>query len=67
MNTYDKINILNQRIDLFQYSLVEHNRILDEELDLLQPGDEDTIRYMITEIQRIINALENARQVLTTA
>ena len=57
MNLDDKISVVNSRIDYYNNNLKEHNRILDEEIDLLQPGDEEVILSMINNIQVIIKKL----------
>jgi hypothetical protein len=65
MNINDKINILDSRIEYNKINLEEHYRILREDLHLLIDGDEDVIRHMVTEIKRVINALEDAKTALT--
>ena len=66
MNLDDKINVINSRIDYYNNNLKEHNRILDEEIDLLSLGDEEVILSMISNIQTIIKALNDVKTRLTT-
>jgi hypothetical protein len=66
MNLDDKISVINSRIDYYNNNLNEHNRILDEEIDLLSPGDEEVILSMISNIQAIIKALNDVKTRLTT-
>jgi hypothetical protein len=66
MNLDDKISVINSRIDYYNNNLKEHNRILDEEIDLLSPGDEEVILSMISNIQAIIKALNDVKTRLTT-
>lgn len=65
MNLDDKINVINSRIDYYNNNLKEHNRILDEEIDLLSLGDEEVILSMISNIQAIIKALNDVKTRLT--
>ena len=66
MNINDKISLINSRIEYNKFKLEEHRRILKEEYHLLMEGDEEVINNMIVEIQRIINALENAKILLSS-
>ena len=66
MNLDDKISVINSRIDYYNNNLKEHNRILDEEIDLLSLGDEEVILSMISNIQTIIKALNDVKTRLTT-
>ena len=66
MNLDDKISIINSRIDYYNNNLKEHNRILNEEIDLLSLGDEEVILSMISNIQAIIKALNDVKTRLTT-
>jgi hypothetical protein len=66
MNLDDKISVINSRIDYYNNNLKEHNRILDEEIDLLSLGDEEVILSMISNIQAIIKALNDVKTRLTT-
>jgi len=66
MNLDYKISVINSRIDYYNNNLKEHNRILDEEIDLLSPGDEEVILSMISNIQAIIKALNDVKTRLTT-
>lgn len=66
MNLDDKISVVNSRIDYYNNNLKEHNRILDEEIDLLQPGDEEVILSMINNIQVIIKVLDDVKARLTS-
>ena len=66
MNLDDKISVINSRIDYYNNNLKEHNRILNEEIDLLSPGDEEVILSMISNIQAIIKALNDFKTRLTT-
>ena len=67
MNINDKITILDSRIEYNKSNLEEHYRILREDLHLLIDGDEDVIKRMVTEIKKVINALEDAKMVLTNS
>lgn len=67
MNINDKITILDSRIEYNKSNLEEHYRILREDLHLLIDGDEDVIRNMVTEIKRVINALEDAKTAFTNS
>jgi hypothetical protein len=53
--------ILNSRIDLHNINLEEHNRILNEELHLLQPGDKEVLTYAISNIESILRVLDNVK------
>jgi hypothetical protein len=66
MNLNDKISVINSRIDYYNNNLKEHNRILNEEIDLLSLGDEEVILSMISNIQEIIKALNDVKTRLTT-
>ena len=66
MNLDDKISVINSRIDYYNNNLKEHNRILNEEIDLLSLGDEEVILSMISNIQAIIKALNDVKTRLTT-
>ena len=66
MNLDDKISVINSRIDYYNNNLKEHNRILNEEIDLLSLGDEEVILSMIINIQAIIKALNDVKTRLTT-
>jgi len=66
MNLDDKISVINSRIDYYNNNLKEHNRILNEEIDLLSLGDEEVILSMISNIQAIIKALNDVKTTLTT-
>jgi hypothetical protein len=66
MNLDDKISVINSRIDYYNNNLKEHNRILNEEIDLLSLGDEEVILSMISNIQAIIKALNDFKTRLTT-
>ena len=66
MNLNDKISVINSRIDYYNNNLKEHNRILNEEIDLLSLGDEEVILSMISNIQAIIKALNDFKTRLTT-
>jgi len=66
MNLNDKISVINSRIDYYNNNLKEHNRILNEEIDLLSLGDEEVILSMISNIQAIIKALNDVKTTLTT-
>ena len=66
MNLDDKISVINSRIDYYNNNLKEHNRILDEEIDLLSLGDEEVILSMLSNIQAIIKALNDVKTRLTT-
>lgn len=61
MDINDKMLILNSRIDLHNINLEEHNRILNEELHLLQPGDEEVLVSAINNIENILRALNNVK------
>jgi hypothetical protein len=61
MNTEDKILILNSRIDYYNINLEEHNRILNEEFHLLQPGDDEVLISAINNIKSILRALDNVK------
>jgi hypothetical protein len=61
MNINDKMLILNSRIDLHNINLEEHNRILNEELHLLQPGDKEVLTYAISNIESILRVLDNVK------
>jgi hypothetical protein len=65
MNINDKINILNIRINLLQYDISEHLRILEE--DALQDGDEQVIRKSLSDLYMSLNAIEEHLQVLTNS
>ncbi len=65
MNISDKINILNLRILNIQEYINEHNRILDEEYHLLSEGDEEAIKNRLLDLNRSINALNDAKKALT--
>lgn len=65
MNIDDKIRILNSRIDYYNNNLQEHNRILHEELHLLQSGDEEVIRYSINNIESVLEVLEDIKITLS--
>jgi len=66
MNLDDKISVINSRIDYYNNNLKEHNRILNEEINLLSLGDEEVILSMISNIQAIIKALNDFKTRLTT-
>ena len=66
MNLDYKISVINSRIDYYNNNLKEHNRILNEEIDLLSLGDEEVILSMISNIQAIIKALNDVKTRLTT-
>jgi len=66
MNLDYKISVINSRIDYYNNNLKEHNRILNEEIDLLSLGDEEVILSMISNIQAIIKALNDVKTTLTT-
>jgi hypothetical protein len=61
MNLDDKISVINSRIDYYNNNLKEHNRILNEEIDLLSLGDEEVILSMISNIESILRALDNVK------
>ncbi len=65
MNINDKINVLNIRINLLQYDISEHLRILEE--DALQDGDEQVIRKSLSDLYMSLNAIEEHLQVLTNS
>jgi len=65
MNVDDKMRILNSRIDYYNNNLQEHNRILNEELNLLQYGDEEVIRYSINNIESVLEVLEDIKIALS--
>jgi hypothetical protein len=67
MNINDKINILESRIDLIQADIEEHNRILSEEISLLQDGDEEVIRRSLSDLYSSLEALNGHMQVLTNS
>ena len=65
MNINDKINILESRIKLIQGDIEEHERILVEEINLLQDGDEEVIKRSLSDLYRSLDALNEYMQVLT--
>jgi len=67
MNINDKINVLDSRIQFIQVYIEEHNRILAEEIDLLQDGDEEVIRRSLSDLYRSLDALNDYMQVLTNS
>jgi hypothetical protein len=67
MNVDDKMRVLNSRIDYYNNNLQEHNRILNEEMHLLQPGDEEVIRSSIKNIESVLIVLEGVKIELTTS
>ena len=67
MNINDKINVLDSRIQFIQVYIEEHNRILAEEIDLLQDGDEEVIRRSLSDLYRSLDALSDYMQVLTNS
>jgi hypothetical protein len=67
MNINDKINILESRIKLIQGDIKEHDRILAEEINLLQDGDEEVIRRSLSNLYRYLDALNDYMQVLTNS
>jgi|688.fasta_scaffold421269_3 hypothetical protein len=67
MNINDKINILESRIKLIQGDIKEHDRILAEEINLLQDGDEEVIRRSLSDLYRSLDALNEYMQVLTNS
>jgi hypothetical protein len=67
MNINDKIDILNSRIESVQVDIMEHNRILAEEMNLLQDGDEEVIRKSLFNLYRSLDALNDYMQVLTNS
>jgi hypothetical protein len=67
MNINDKINILESRIELVQVDIKEHNRILVEEINLLQDGDEEVIRGTLSDLYVSLDALNEYMQVLTNS
>ena len=67
MNINDKINILESRIKLIQEDIKEHDRILAEEINLLQDGDEEVIRRSLSDLYRSLDALNEYMQVLTNS
>jgi hypothetical protein len=67
MNINDKINILESRIELVQVDIKEHNRILVEEINLLQDGDEEVIRVSLSDLYASLDALNDYMQVLTNS
>jgi hypothetical protein len=58
MNIQEKIDMLNSRIDMHKDNLVEHHRVLLEDLPLSLDTDEGVVRSMIPKIEAIISALE---------
>lgn len=67
MSINDKINILESRIELVQVDIKEHNRILVEEINLLQDGDEEVIRGTLSDLYVSLDALNEYMQVLTNS
>jgi len=67
MNINDKINVLESRVELIQVDIEEHNRILVEEMNLLQDGDEEVIRRSLSDLYRSLDALNEYMQVLTNS
>jgi hypothetical protein len=67
MNINDKINVLESRVELIQVDIEEHNRILAEEINLLQDGDEEVIRRSLSDLYRSLEALNDYMQVLTNS
>lgn len=67
MNINDKINVLESKIQFIQVYIEEHNRILAEEIDLLQDGDEEVIRRSLSDLYRSLDALNDYMQVLTNS
>jgi hypothetical protein len=65
MEINDKINILELKMSLIQEKIDEHNRVLDEEIHLLSEGDEEVLKNVLLDLNSYINALNNAKQVLT--
>jgi hypothetical protein len=65
MEINDKINILELKMSLIQEKIDEHNRVLDEEIHLLSEGDEEVLKNVLLDLNSFINALNNAKQVLT--
>jgi hypothetical protein len=65
MEINDKINILELKMSLIQEKIDEHNRVLDEEIHLLSEGDEEVLKNVLLDLNSSINALNNAKQVLT--
>lgn len=66
MSINNKISLIDSRIQYNKFKLEEHLRILREEHSLLMAGDEEVINNMIIQIQRVIGALENAKDLLTS-
>ena len=64
MNIYDKINIIDKRLNTYNINLVEHKRILIEEFDNLQEGDQEVIKDQINQIQSKIAVLIKIKQEL---
>ena len=67
MNINDKINVLESKIQFIQVYIEEHNRILAEEIDLLQDGDEEVISRSLSDLYRSLDALNDYMQVLTNS
>jgi hypothetical protein len=65
MEINDKINIIELKMSLIQEKIDEHNRVLNEEIHLLSEGDEEVLKNVLLDLNRSINALNNAKQVLT--
>jgi len=65
MEINDKINIIELKMSLIQEKIDEHNRVLNEEIHLLSEGDEEVLKNVLLDLNSYINALNNAKQVLT--
>jgi hypothetical protein len=65
MEINDKINILELKMSLLQEKIDEHNRVLNEEIHLLSEGDEEVLKNVLLDLNRSMDALNNAREVLT--
>lgn len=63
MNINDKIDILNSRIFLIEEDIIEHRRILEE--DILQDGDEEIINQNLSDLYKSLDALKEYTKVLT--
>lgn len=52
---------------MIQGDIKEHDRILAEEINLLQDGDEEVIRRSLSDLYRSLDALNEYMQVLTNS
>lgn len=65
MNIEDKLEIIRLRISIVEEKINVHNRVLFEDYNSFQEGDEEVVRNSLADWHRVLDALNSLVESLT--